>query len=468
MSKGKYTRDQIAARCNQLHNNKYKYAKLPEYPKMHDRVDIECPHHGYFTQRLNDHINRKAGCPACSGNKRGILGSDIIKQVAEIWGDDYVPNVDPATTYVRTVKVEVVCKIHGAREVLLNNLLSHQAGCLQCQQQKSSRRLDADVATVVYLVKLDGCYKIGITSNLESRMRALQQSTKSIPTILKTVEYSTRLQAFVHEQHSLSMTVSMQCGKFPGHTELFTADSDEEAIAILDAGKTEYPRCIELSPKHCSGYTYVRNLKNSNLDMKLFYTHEVLEHPEIVADMLSNSKRTIHARACKLVFPTAQEAALFMNQNHLQGNVNASHILGLQFNGELVSVMTFGVPRFNKDYSWELLRLATVNGVRVVGGASKLLTAFRRKYNGSIISYCDRRYSLGGVYHAIGFEYLKTTAPGFSYTNGEVVLSRWKAQKQNLKSWFTDYDDTQSQAENMLRAGFTKMYDAGQMVFQIT
>ena len=43
--------------------------------------------------------------------------------------------------------------------------------------------------------------------------------------------------------------------------------------------------------------------------------------------------------------------------------------------------MTLGKPRYNKKYEWELLRLCTQGGLRVIGGASKLFKYFIKTYN---------------------------------------------------------------------------------------
>jgi hypothetical protein len=38
--------------------------------------------------------------------------------------------------------------------------------------------------------------------------------------------------------------------------------------------------------------------------------------------------------------------------------------------------MTFGKPRFNKNYEYELVRFASKLGTKVIGGAGKLLKYF--------------------------------------------------------------------------------------------
>lgn len=57
--------------------------------------------------------------------------------------------------------------------------------------------------------------------------------------------------------------------------------------------------------------------------------------------------------------------------------------MGLTFGGELVAVAQFSRPataKKKKEYSWELVRLCFKEGLRVMGGASRLLRCFIRTY----------------------------------------------------------------------------------------
>lgn len=46
--------------------------------------------------------------------------------------------------------------------------------------------------------------------------------------------------------------------------------------------------------------------------------------------------------------------------------------------------------------------------------------------------------------------------------------SRYMCQKQNLKKWLKTYDSSLSQYDNMIAAGYSRMYDFGQHVFEWT
>lgn len=125
----------------------------------------------------------------------------------------------------------------------------------------------------------------------------------------------------------------------------------------------------------------------------------------------------IYARKCVVKEITFAEAERFTTKYHLQGSAKSSVNLGLFYRGRLVAVMTFSHSRFNKKYNWELLRYCTVFNFNIIGGAGKLLSFFKQKYVGSIISYADKRWSNGNLYKKLGFTELNDSPPNYWYFN---------------------------------------------------
>ena len=102
----------------------------------------------------------------------------------------------------------------------------------------------------------------------------------------------------------------------------------------------------------------------------------------------------------------------------MQGAVNAKVNLGLFYEDELVSLMTFGKCRFDKKHEWEMLRFCNKLGYHIVGGAGKLLKHFERNLKPkSLVSYADRRWSQGKLYKALGFKLDHISAPNYWYWN---------------------------------------------------
>ena len=156
-----------------------------------------------------------------------------------------------------------------------------------------------------------------------------------------------------------------------------------------------------------------------------------------------------------------------MEENHLQGKDTSSIRYGLFFDNELVSVMTFGKPRFNKNYDFELIRFASKLGFQVVGAFGKLLKHFTINFpDKSIISYADRRYSKGKVYLSNGFDLTNASKPNYFYVRGIEKYNRYQCQKHKLKNILGEcFDENLTETENMIFNGFSKVFDCGNLVF---
>lgn len=176
----------------------------------------------------------------------------------------------------------------------------------------------------------------------------------------------------------------------------------------------------------------------------------------------------VFARKCQIKEISANESNAFLDLNHLQGADNSKYHYGLYHDGELIAVMTFGKPRFNKAYDYELIRYCSKIGCNVVGGASKLLAHFRRNHKGSIISYADRRYSDGNLYEKLGFVKIDVSKPNYWYVKGYEKMNRYQCQKHKLASFLETFDSGLSECENMFANGYDRVYDCGNIVFAMS
>lgn len=181
---------------------------------------------------------------------------------------------------------------------------------------------------------------------------------------------------------------------------------------------------------------------------------------------LLGAEKAIYARKCTAMPISAAEANKFCREYHLQGDCKAKLYYGLYKDEELMAVMSFGTPRFNKRYQWELLRYCSKQ--RIIGGAGKLLKMFEREVKPkSLITYANRAWSDGNMYLQLGFEFSGISAPNYVYIKGEAVIPRYKAQKHKLKALLgaENYDETKTETENMLSNGYLKFYDCGNLSF---
>ena len=187
----------------------------------------------------------------------------------------------------------------------------------------------------------------------------------------------------------------------------------------------------------------------------------------IIKNRLGKSSR-IYARKTKVAQITSKDKKQFLIDNHLQGNCASSVNLGLYLDDELVSVMTFGKSRYDKKIDWELLRFCNKRDYSVVGGASKLLAAFRRENNGSIISYADKRRSTGGLYKSLGFDYSHDSKPNYWYfkiSNIINIYHRSIFMKHKLKDKLDKFDPNMTELDNMVINGWNRIFDCGNQVW---
>ena len=202
----------------------------------------------------------------------------------------------------------------------------------------------------------------------------------------------------------------------------------------------------------------------------LFHIFES-DNIDIWISMINNRlglNERIYARKCIVKELKSTEIKDFLNNNHLQGFINSSINLGLYYNDELVSVMTFSKPRFNKKYDYELIRFCNKLNTSVIGSASKLFNYFIKNYNPkSIISYANRRFSNGSIYEKLGFNFLRKTAPNYFYFKPSIriLMSRNQFQKHKLANLLDKFDENLSESENMFNNGYRRIYDCGNLVY---
>lgn len=177
----------------------------------------------------------------------------------------------------------------------------------------------------------------------------------------------------------------------------------------------------------------------------------------------------IGARSCTVCEITTEQKRQFLKQHHIQGDCPSSSNLALFSRDEIVAVMTLGKSRFDKSAPYELLRFCCKQGLRIPGAFSRLLSKFREKHNGSIVSFADRRWSSGNVYKKNGFVKIGETGPAYHYFKGSslVVENRQRYQKHKLSKLLVDFDPALSEWDNMLRNGYNRIWDCGNTKWQL-
>lgn len=199
------------------------------------------------------------------------------------------------------------------------------------------------------------------------------------------------------------------------------------------------------------------------------YKNEITKSRILNALGMSNK---IYARKCSIQSINPSEEREFLNSNHIQGYVPSKIKLGLYYNSELVSIMTFGSKRKSlgqksKEGEYELLRFCNKLGTSVIGGASKLFNRFIKEYNpDSVISYQDNSWYTGDLYKNLGFIFLSKSNPNYYWCKSNIRYHRFNFRKDKLIKDGFDKDKTEDII--MTERGYYKLWDFGNLKWEYT
>lgn len=131
----KLTTEEFIERSTKIHDKKYDYSKVI-YKTGKDKVVINCPEHGEFTQSPSDHLQGK-GCRKCAalkfGQSRKLDTEEFIERSNKAHGDLY--NYDK-TEYINSeTKVTVTCPKHGDFQQFPRDHYKGR-GCSKCGDER--------------------------------------------------------------------------------------------------------------------------------------------------------------------------------------------------------------------------------------------------------------------------------------------------------------------------------------------
>jgi len=190
----------------------------------------------------------------------------------------------------------------------------------------------------------------------------------------------------------------------------------------------------------------------------------------MILNKLGKTINKIYARKTEIKEITDNKLVRgFLNENHIQGFVGSSIKLGLFYENELVSLMTFGKKRkimngISNNSELEMLRFCNKLNTNVIGGASKLFKYFIRNYNfKEITTYADRSQSNGKLYEILGFNFIHKTEPNYFYVVNRKREFRFKYRKDVLIK--EGYNANKSEHEIMLERGIYRIYNSGNIKY---
>ena len=227
-------------------------------------------------------------------------------------------------------------------------------------------------------------------------------------------------------------------------------------------------------------YHQMKSILAHQQGVQLFHIfgYEWNHHRDVIISMLASllhvTKHRFYARNCYVAEIPHNVCKDFFDANHRQGSTHASIRLGLFTSSDntLVSVMTFNRIRktLGKSFgenTWELSRFCSLLYSSVVGGASKLLSYFKKHYTcKKLISYSDVAHTRGDLYSKLGFNSTSVSSPGYVWVDYQTdqYINRVSCQKSNLRKLFHDDSidiEHKTEREIMEEHGYVRVYDSG-------
>lgn len=97
----------------------------------------------------------------------------------------------------------------------------------------------------------------------------------------------------------------------------------------------------------------------------------------------------------------------------------------------------------------------------IVGGAKKLLSAFRKEHSGLIVSYSSNHYSDGSLYSHLGFKMITEHKSDLWYVKDDKLINRRNLQKKKMATLFGNFDPTKTEISNALNNNYRVYYGPG-------
>ena len=412
-------KEEFILRAIAVHGDKYDYSEV-EYSNRHTPVKIYCKKcDEFFFQAPQSHLSG-CGCPSCAGKKK-YTNESFIAKAKEVHGDKYIYD-KVEITGIRN-KVEIICPEHGSFfQTAFKHIMGQ--GCPHCNPQfsKGEKEIVEFIRSVYDGVVLENVRDVISPKELDIY----------IPDLKLAFEYN----GLYYHSSKFQTSPSDARNKF--------MDCEKQGIRLITIYEDEWQNKNDLVKSMISRYI-------GGFDRIFARKTEVrkIEKPSEYGD--------------------------FLEENHIQGKGSANFAYGLYYKNELVSVMTFTLPRENmgrdkeKDAGKiELSRFCNKKWTSVVGGASKLLKAFINSKEGKcfdeVYSYSDNRISHGDLYKSIGFRFDKDSSISYFYTDFKERRRKQAFRKSRLKEKGIDVEG-KTEVELAEEMGWFKIYDCGKKLW---
>lgn len=409
----------ILSRFQEIHKGYYKYTSLKRN-NTNDEIEIICPNHGVFKQKINLHLLGH-GCNECGYNTSNT--EDFIEKVKKIHGTLY--DYSKVNYFNNKTRVTIQCIKHGDFEIRPDDHLKG-AGCQKCSFEN-----------------------IDYSSSYEKEIKEFV--LKNNPNI--NIIERHRLGRKEIDLYFPDLNLGIEFNGTYWHSHL-NKDKDYHKL------KSEYFKSKNIQIFHIWEYNWINPIKKIIIK-------------SMILNKLNLTSNRVFARKCNIKEIPGKDYREFCNNNHIQGYTPSKIKIGLYYNNKLVACMGLGNLRINLGNkikninNYELIRYCTLLNTNVIGGASRLLKYFENTYNpNKLISYADGDYSQGKMYENLKFNNLGLSSLSYVYFNPKEqnVKNRFTYCKQNLIKMGHDPNMTEFEIINKMK--LWKIYNSGTYKFE--
>ena len=207
--------------------------------------------------------------------------------------------------------------------------------------------------------------------------------------------------------------------------------------------------------------------ERQQIQLLQFWDYEVNNKPRIVEDVIKSKfnllENKIGARELQIEMINNGSAKQFMNANHLHGFCQAKWHIALKKDNMIYTLISLGRSR-TSDH-WEIIRFATLNNAKVIGGYSKLISYIKKELRiDRLMSFADRRISNGDLYLKSGWQSTGVSNPCYWYFKNKHVYHRSNFMKHKLKK-YPEFDQNLTEWEIMIKMGYDRVWDCGNLKF---
>ena len=132
----KLTNDFIIKKGNIIHDNKFDYS-LMVYENAKIPVNVICKEHGIFKVSMDNHLNKKSGCPKCS-KRHHYTNEELVSLFNNVHSNKYEYNLENYKNNKSIISIK--CPHHGEFNLRIQHHINGVA-CSRCNDSKGEKKI---------------------------------------------------------------------------------------------------------------------------------------------------------------------------------------------------------------------------------------------------------------------------------------------------------------------------------------